>query len=360
MKYTDVFKMPKATTIMARTSSITNSFVNGIIPCIAPAEEEIKRVLNILGMDKDNVKCSYCGDKCTEWDHFRPLVIDKRPTGYISEINNLVPACGKCNQSKGNKYWKDWILSDAQLSPKTRNIYNLDTIIENLENFEKQTKPIRIDFECIVGRELWEKHWDNCVKLHDQMRECQVVSEQIREIISVSLNEPKTSKYITNHKTKLETPKSNVLGGFKQLFQMQQTIKECSTINLSQPKTENNNATLQNDNYIMSLKDKKVGIIVQKDFKKLLESNVLSEYIIEKLQEHEYCKNIFDVNFTVLLKVQNGTNISEQRKDHLGRDRYYATPITINGEKYFLSSQWYDRNKQKLISFIEKHAEKNI
>ena len=48
MKYTDVFKMPKATTIMARTSSITNSFVNGIIPCIAPAEEEIKRVLNIL------------------------------------------------------------------------------------------------------------------------------------------------------------------------------------------------------------------------------------------------------------------------------------------------------------------------
>ena len=30
MKYIDVFKMPKATKIMNRTSSITNSFVNGI------------------------------------------------------------------------------------------------------------------------------------------------------------------------------------------------------------------------------------------------------------------------------------------------------------------------------------------
>lgn len=355
MKYLDAFKMPKATTIMARTSSITNSFVNGIIPCITPTEEKIKFVLDILDMDKDNVKCSYCGDKCTEWDHFRPLVRDKRPTGYISEINNLVPACGKCNQSKGNKYWKDWILSDAQLSPKSRNIPNLDIIIERLENFEKQTTPIKIDFECIVGRELWQKHWDNCVKLHEQMRECQIVSEQIREIISQALREQKYSTHITKHDVKPEQAKPNMIDRFKQLFQIQQTKKESSTIDFSLTKTEKHIAPLRNDDYISSLKEKKVGIIVQNDFKNLLESNTLSEYIIEKLQEKEYCKNIFDINFAVLLKVQNGTNIAEQRKDHLGRDRYYASTITINGKKYFLSSQWYDRNKQKLIKFLTNH-----
>ena len=350
MKYIDVFKMPKATKIMNRTSSITNSFVNGIIPCISPTEEEIKTVLDILGMEKDNVKCSYCGDKCTEWDHFRPLVRDKRPTGYISEINNLVPACGKCNQSKGNKHWKDWILSNAPLSPKTRNIPNLDAIMGKLENFEKQTKPIIIDFERIVGHELWEKHWDNCVQLHNQMSECQIVSEQIREIISVALREQKDSTHITKHNAKFEQSKPNMLDRFKQLFQIQQTKRECS-----ETKTEHKITPLHSDDYISFLKEKKVGIIVQNDFKNLLESNILSEYIIEKLQEHEYCKNIFDLNFAVLLKVQNGTNISEQRKDHLGRDRYYATPITINGIKYFLSSQWYDRNKGKLIKFIANH-----
>jgi hypothetical protein len=30
------------------------------------------------------------------------LVEEKEPIGYISEIRNLVPVCGKCNQSKGN------------------------------------------------------------------------------------------------------------------------------------------------------------------------------------------------------------------------------------------------------------------
>ena len=180
--------MPKTTTIMARTSSITNSFVNGIIPCILPTEEEIKRTLDILDMDISNVKCSYCGDKCTEWDHFRPLVKGKQPTGYISEINNLVPACGKCNQSKGNKNWKEWILSDAPLSPKNRGIPNLDLIISRLETFERQSNPIKIDFKTIIGEKLWEEHWNNCYALHNQMRESQNLSDRIKKLINNSLN----------------------------------------------------------------------------------------------------------------------------------------------------------------------------
>ena len=76
--------------------------------------------LAILGMDESSFCCSYCGDTASEWDHFRPLVKDRKPTGYISEIHNLVPACGKCNQSKGNKEWKTWMLSAAALSRKQR------------------------------------------------------------------------------------------------------------------------------------------------------------------------------------------------------------------------------------------------
>jgi endonuclease I len=60
----------------------------------------------------------------------RPLVVDKKPTGYISEIQNLVPSCGKCNQSKGNKNWKLWITSEAKLSPASRGISNIENRIE--------------------------------------------------------------------------------------------------------------------------------------------------------------------------------------------------------------------------------------
>jgi 5-methylcytosine-specific restriction endonuclease McrA len=77
--------------------------VNSIIPVIDPSDAEIEEALNILKMEANNVRCSYCGDKATEWDHLRPIVKNKRPTGYISEIANLVPACGKCNQSKSGR-----------------------------------------------------------------------------------------------------------------------------------------------------------------------------------------------------------------------------------------------------------------
>ena len=46
-------------------------------------------------------------------------------TGFITEIANLVPACGKCNQSKGNKPWRDWMLSGAKLSPTGRAVANV-------------------------------------------------------------------------------------------------------------------------------------------------------------------------------------------------------------------------------------------
>lgn len=102
MNYLDVFRMPTPMKISGRSSSITNAFVNSIIPIIMPTSAQVEQALHILGMGYNSIRCAYCGDPQTEWDHLRPLVVDKQPTGYISEIHNLVPACGKCNQSKGN------------------------------------------------------------------------------------------------------------------------------------------------------------------------------------------------------------------------------------------------------------------
>lgn len=182
-----IFRMPTPVKITGRTSSITNAFVNGIIPVIEPTDAEIEDVLNILGMDTEHICCAYCGDPYTEWDHFRPLVKDKMPTGYISEIHNLVPACGKCNQSKGNKHWKTWMLSDASLSPHSRQISDIKYRIAKLEEFEQHYTPIKLDFEKIVGTEVWAQHWENCRKLHSLMQESQKHSDKIKELISNSM-----------------------------------------------------------------------------------------------------------------------------------------------------------------------------
>jgi endonuclease I len=165
--------------ITGRSSSITNAFVNSIIPIIEPTNEQVSEALEILNMGNGNIHCSYCGDKYTEWDHLRPIVLNKKPTGFISEIHNLVPACGKCNQSKGNKPWEAWVLSSAKLSPKSRGIHDLADRIERLKNYENWQKPTKVDFEDIVGISKWSTHWENCEKVQKMMRESQLLATEI-------------------------------------------------------------------------------------------------------------------------------------------------------------------------------------
>ena len=171
--------MPTPMKITGRASTITNAFINSIIPVVPPSAEEVKQALGILGMTPETFQCSYCGTVASEWDHLRPLVKDKKPTGYISEIHNLVPSCGKCNQSKGNKEWKTWMRSSAELSPTTLGVKDIAARIERLEAYENWCVPTKMDFESIVGHETWSQHWENCEQVQSLMRESQDLAAQI-------------------------------------------------------------------------------------------------------------------------------------------------------------------------------------
>lgn len=186
MPYNKLFKMPKPMSITGRSSSITNSFVNSIIPIVRPSRNEIKEALVILNMNDKNICCSYCGDTFTEWDHLRPLVVNKKPTGYISEIHNLVPSCGKCNQSKGNKNWYSWMLSEAPLSPKTRQISDMEERISFLDKYENWHEPTLMDFEGAVGTEMWNAHWENCNNIKELMQDSQVLAREINIKVAAS------------------------------------------------------------------------------------------------------------------------------------------------------------------------------
>ena len=94
--------------------------------------------IETLGMDKDHIVCAYFGNPYTEWDHFHPLIKDKMPTGYISEIHNLVPTCGKCNQSKENQHWANCqALHDLMLESQKHSA-KLNLIIKNTLSVEKR------------------------------------------------------------------------------------------------------------------------------------------------------------------------------------------------------------------------------
>ena len=136
-------------------------------------------------MDVRDVRCVYCGDISTEWDHLNPLVKDKKPTGYVSELANLVPACGKCNQSKGNKNWRSWMLSTANRSPKSRNVTDLDSKVARIEAYEQKYQPSRHDFGSMIEEQLWAKHWENWQKILDMMKDAQLIATDINTKIKM-------------------------------------------------------------------------------------------------------------------------------------------------------------------------------
>ena len=182
------FQMPAIASMVSRKSSITNAFVNTLIPQIAPSLDEIDQALTVLGMDPAEVRCAYCGDRKTEWDHLRPLVLKQRPTGYISEIANLVPACGKCNQSKGNSAWRTWIMSDsATHSPTRRGLQDVAARMARLEAYEQWRTPTKIDFEAVLGKERWDSYWKLWEAINADLRKCQDVANSCQELIVASL-----------------------------------------------------------------------------------------------------------------------------------------------------------------------------
>lgn len=175
------FRMPSAQTMTSRKTSITNAFVSAIIPVIRPSAHDIHEALCVLGMDAADVRCAYCNDKATEWDHLRPLVVKRRPTGFISEIANLVPSCGKCNQSKGNSAWSEWMLNgSAKLSPTGRGLSNIHERIALLDAYEHWRVPRWVDFDAIIAPETWQHYWSLCEQVIEDMRRCQEFANAIR------------------------------------------------------------------------------------------------------------------------------------------------------------------------------------
>ena len=189
------FRMPSGLTISGRSSTMVNAFVNAVVPFVLPSPSEIAHVLRILGMEPSDVRCAYCGDKATESDHLYPLVREGSPTGYITSIRNLVPACGKCNQSKGGRPWKEWMQGTARLSPRSRGIPDVEARIARLEAYEEWAQPVPIPLDTLADAELWERYTSLRQQLLTSMSEAQILANTIRGQVLSRWVRPNDGRY---------------------------------------------------------------------------------------------------------------------------------------------------------------------
>ena len=182
-------KIRRPLKITSRTSSITNSFVQSIIPSIPATASEVNEALAILGMTSENIACIYCSAVATDWDHLRPLVRGRRPTGYVDDVRNRVPSCNRCNQSKSGAEWRKWMLGDAGGAPKRKGVRDLEERIKRLEAFEKWGAVQPLSLLELIAAAHWEAHWANHDTILEKMRDSQKLAEQMRAAIQKTLSE---------------------------------------------------------------------------------------------------------------------------------------------------------------------------
>jgi hypothetical protein len=188
-------KFPRETKITGRSSTIRGAFIKAIIPVIGRNhseynKEDYEQGLSILSHTHNGELCSYCGkNKATELDHFRAVVVEKNPSKFISDIYNLVPSCGVCNQSKGGKNWEKWITGTAKKSPNNRtDVDNLSEIISNLRKFEEwsEKKVKKLSDEFLNSAEFRE-FMKSCENLIASFNEYQKSALKLQKIAESSL-----------------------------------------------------------------------------------------------------------------------------------------------------------------------------
>jgi hypothetical protein len=171
--------MRKPLKITSRSSSITNAFVQSIIPFDPPSEADKAEVLAFFGQTSGEMTCVYCGTSANDWDHLLPLVRNKRPTGFFSGKGNVVPACGRCNQSKSGQDWERWMRGASTNSPKSRGVRDLEERVALLSRYAESYPKSAENLEAIVDPVLWAAYWAKLADLHDSLRAAQKLADEI-------------------------------------------------------------------------------------------------------------------------------------------------------------------------------------
>lgn len=175
------FKLPTKSDLKSRSSTISNAFAISITPYIVPGESDTEGYYDSLGIKEG--QCAYCLGDGNGRDHLKPLVKNGMPTGYITDIHNIVPCCQRCNSAKGAKSFREWYLSPENVSRLKR--FGLDdATIENrysiICKFEESI-PAPIDYKAIVGEEMWNEYQDRRMALLKSLADNQAFCDLIRK-----------------------------------------------------------------------------------------------------------------------------------------------------------------------------------
>jgi hypothetical protein len=126
MDYVDWVKFIRQTDLM-ETEIIQHNPKNGemVKAIVRKSQRQIDNSVSWKVFHRDNYSCRYCGGK-----NGTPLTVDHVITwesGGPSIPENLVSACKKCNRTRGETKYEDWLASDYY---RSRSGHLADTVRE--------------------------------------------------------------------------------------------------------------------------------------------------------------------------------------------------------------------------------------
>ncbi|MDO4765775.1 MAG: hypothetical protein Q4A29_06925 [Eubacteriales bacterium] len=105
----------------------------------------------------------------------------------------------------------------------------------------------------------------------------------------------------------------------------------------------------ENDKDESIYKELKIGKLVQLVLREMLIEGKATEQEVMWLQQADYSKEVFDLQYPLLVK-------SDSDFDKV---RYYKEPLVIRGESYLMCSQWFEtpanNDRPYLLNWIESH-----
>ena len=88
----------------------------------------------------------------------------------------------------------------------------------------------------------------------------------------------------------------------------------------------------------------KIGVIARTLLRQALETRSFSNEDILHFQDRDYSKERFGIQFPLLVKTDA---VSSPKIE-----RYYAKPVEINGAFYFICSEWYEKSRPLLLTWL--------
>jgi hypothetical protein len=110
VKLSTIRKYLRPSTIIGCKSTFANAFASALAPYDTYDHNLVVAALRDLDQDPNEaLDCVYCGQIAATWDHVFNRVVKGDFSGHGHRIRNLVPCCRTCNESKGQKPWREFL-----------------------------------------------------------------------------------------------------------------------------------------------------------------------------------------------------------------------------------------------------------